>query len=46
VVPFCLNLGAGEIVMPGALCAATDVSPGDLLQASFAGLGTVSVRFV
>ena len=43
---FGVSLGAGEIVMPGALCAATDVSPGDLLQASFAGLGTVSVRFV
>ena len=43
---FGVCLGAGEIVMPGALCAATDVSPGDLLQASFAGLGTVSVRFV
>jgi 2-keto-4-pentenoate hydratase len=43
---FGVSLGAGEIVMPGALCAATDVSPGDLLQASFAGLGCVSVRFV
>jgi 2-keto-4-pentenoate hydratase len=42
---FGVSLGAGEIVMPGALCAATDVSAGDLLQASFAGLGTVSVRF-
>ncbi|HEY2918186.1 MAG TPA: fumarylacetoacetate hydrolase family protein [Candidatus Binatia bacterium] len=40
-----VSLGAGEIVMPGALCAATDVSAGDLLQASFDGLGTVSVRF-
>jgi 2-keto-4-pentenoate hydratase len=43
---FGVSLGAGEIVMPGALCAATDVSAGDLLQASFDGLGTVSVRFV
>ena len=43
---FGVSLGAGEIVMPGALCAATDVGPGDLLQASFAGLGSVSVRFV
>ena len=42
---FGVSLGAGEIVMPGALCAATDVSAGDLLQASFDGLGTVSVRF-
>jgi 2-keto-4-pentenoate hydratase len=42
---FGVSLGAGEIVMPGALCAATDVSAGDLLQASFDRLGTVSVRF-
>lgn len=42
---FGVSLGAGEIIMPGALCAAADVSAGDLLQASFDGLGTVSVRF-
>jgi len=42
---FGVTLGAGEIIMPGALCAAVDVSAGDLLQASFDGLGTVSVRF-
>ena len=42
---FGVSLGAGEIIMPGALCAAADVRAGDLLQASFAGLGTVSVRF-
>jgi 2-keto-4-pentenoate hydratase len=43
---FGVRLGAGEIIMPGALCAAADVSAGDLLQATFAGLGSVSVRFV
>jgi 2-keto-4-pentenoate hydratase len=43
---FGVSLEAGEIIMPGALCAAADVSAGDLLQASFDGLGTVSVRFV
>jgi 2-keto-4-pentenoate hydratase len=43
---FGVSLGAGEIIMPGALCGAADVAAGDLLQASFAGLGTVSVRFV
>jgi 2-keto-4-pentenoate hydratase len=43
---FGVSLGAGEIIMPGALCAAADVSAGDLLQATFAGLGSVSVRFV
>jgi 2-keto-4-pentenoate hydratase len=42
---FGVGLEAGEIVMPGALCAAADVKAGDLLQASFDGLGTVSVRF-
>jgi 2-keto-4-pentenoate hydratase len=42
---FGVSLGAGEIVMPGALCAATDIGAADLLQASFDGLGTVSVRF-
>ena len=43
---FGVSLGAGEVIMPGALCAAADVGAGDLLQASFDGLGTVSVRFV
>jgi 2-keto-4-pentenoate hydratase len=43
---FGVTLGADEIIMPGALCAAADVSAGDLIQASFDGLGTVSVRFV
>jgi 2-keto-4-pentenoate hydratase len=42
---FGVSLRAGEIIMPGALCAAADVSAGDLVQASFDGLGTVSVRF-
>jgi 2-keto-4-pentenoate hydratase len=42
---FGVSLGAGEIVMPGALCAATDIGAADFLQASFDGLGTVSVRF-
>ena len=43
---FGVSLEAGEIIMPGALCAAADVSAGDLVQASFDGLGTVSVRFI
>lgn len=46
VAKFGVSLGAGEVIMPGALCAAADVGAGDLLQASFHGLGTVSVRFV
>ena len=43
---FGVSLEAGEIIMPGALCAAADVSAGDLIQASFDGLGSVSVRFI
>jgi 2-keto-4-pentenoate hydratase len=43
---FGVSLGAGEIIMPGALCAAVDVAAGDALRASFDGLGSVSVRFV
>jgi 2-keto-4-pentenoate hydratase len=42
---FGVSLNAGDIIMPGALCGAVDVGQGDLLQASFDGLGTVSVRF-
>jgi 2-keto-4-pentenoate hydratase len=43
---FGVSLSAGDIIMPGALCGAADVSAGDLLQATFDGLGSVSVRFV
>jgi 2-keto-4-pentenoate hydratase len=43
---FGVSLEAGEVIMPGALCAAADVAAGDLLQASFDGLGSVSVRFI
>lgn len=42
---FGVTLKAGEIIMPGAISAATDVAPGDLILASFGGLGTVSVSF-
>jgi 2-keto-4-pentenoate hydratase len=42
---FGVSLSAGDIIMPGALCGAVDVGAGDLLQASFDGLGTLSVRF-
>ncbi len=43
---FGVTLKAGEIVMPGALCAAADVAAGDFIRASFDSLGTVSIRFV
>ena len=43
---FGVSLSAGDIIMPGALCGAVDVGAGDLLTASFDGLGSVSVHFV
>jgi 2-keto-4-pentenoate hydratase len=38
-------LRAGEVVMPGSITAACPVAPGDVVSASFAGLGGVGVRF-
>jgi 2-keto-4-pentenoate hydratase len=43
---FGVSLKAGEIIMPGALTAASDVARGDLFRASFGGVGSVSVKFV
>ena len=43
---FGVNLSAGDVIMPGALCGAADVSAGDFFQATFDGLGSVSVRFI
>ena len=43
---FGVGLKAGEVIMPGALTAASDVAGGDVFRACFDGLGTVSVRFV
>ncbi|HEV8344205.1 MAG TPA: fumarylacetoacetate hydrolase family protein [Candidatus Binatia bacterium] len=40
-----VSLKAGEVIMPGAICAAADVAAGDFVRASFDGLGVVSVRF-
>ena len=40
------SLAAGSVVIPGALCRAVPVSPGDAIAASFGPLGSVSVRFV
>jgi 2-keto-4-pentenoate hydratase len=45
VGPFGVALKVGEVIMPGAISAASDVAAGDLFLASFAGLGTVSVSF-
>jgi 2-oxopent-4-enoate hydratase len=41
-----LELHAGDVIMPGALCAMVPVARGDVAGADFGVLGTVSVRFV
>ena len=42
---FGVRLRAGHIIMPGACARAVDVRPGDRFEATFAGLGTVSLSF-
>lgn len=37
---------AGEFVMPGAFTGATPVVAGDVIKATFSGIGAVSVKFV
>jgi 2-keto-4-pentenoate hydratase len=39
-------LKAGELILPGSLCGAVNVSAGDNILASFDHLGSVSVRFI
>ena len=41
-----LELNAGDVIMPGSLCAMVPVERGDVTSADFGVLGTVSVRFV
>jgi 2-keto-4-pentenoate hydratase len=41
-----LELHAGDVILPGALCAMVPVARGDVAAADFGPLGTVSVRFV
>jgi 2-oxopent-4-enoate hydratase len=41
-----LELHAGDVIMPGALCAMIPATRGDVVSADFGSLGTVSVRFV
>ncbi len=43
---FGVSLKAGEIIMPGALSGAVDVTAGDAIRVSFDGLGSVSVGFI
>lgn len=46
VASFGVRLEAGHVVLPGSCTRAYDVKAGDLVVASFEGLGTVSVSFV
>jgi len=41
-----LELKAGDVILPGALCPMVAVAAGDTVRADFGILGTVSVRFV
>jgi len=38
-------LEAGQVILPGAVCAMVPVAAGDTFSATFAGLGSVSARF-
>ena len=40
-----VTLEAGQVVLPGAVCAMVPVAPGDTVTATFAGLGSVTARF-
>jgi 2-keto-4-pentenoate hydratase len=40
-----LELNAGDVILPGALCGMVAVAAGDSVEADFGPLGTVSVRF-
>ena len=46
LAPFDITLEPGHFIMTGALHAAFDVQPGDLIEAEFDRLGPVSMRFV
>jgi 2-keto-4-pentenoate hydratase len=41
-----LELNAGDVIMPGALCGMVPVTRGDVVTADFGPLGTVTVKFV
>ncbi len=41
-----VTLEAGQVVLPGAVCAMVPVAAGDVVTATFAGLGSVTARFV
>jgi 2-keto-4-pentenoate hydratase len=46
VASFGVRLEAGHVILPGSCTRAYDVTAGDAVVASFAGLGTVSLAFV
>jgi len=39
-------LEAGHVILPGAVCAMVPIAAGDSVTATFAGLGSVTARFV
>jgi 2-keto-4-pentenoate hydratase len=42
---FGVTLEAGHVVLPGSVTAAVDVAAGDVVTATFAGLGSVTADF-
>jgi len=40
-----VTLEAGQVILPGAVCAMVPVAAGDTFTARFSGLGTVTARF-
>ncbi|HLZ60314.1 MAG TPA: fumarylacetoacetate hydrolase family protein [Ktedonosporobacter sp.] len=42
---FDVALQAGQLILPGAMCAAVTVEAGDTFEASFSELGDVAIRF-
>lgn len=40
-----VTLEAGQVVLPGSVCAMSPVAAGDTVTATFAGLGSVTARF-
>lgn len=42
---FDISLKAGEVILSGALSTAVEIEPGDYIQARFANLGEISIRY-
>ena len=41
----CATHEPGQVILPGSVTAAIPVGPGDIVTATFAGLGSVTARF-